>query len=161
MFKIGFYLISLIFPVFLGVEMLKDKPQEDKTEVFKYLKESYSTDLMIQELGVINKEIQRLKPNVSFPENQLRALLLLVSDNQSLASATNKTIVIDRVRLSIADDLPWHQWIEGLELSSINGVQDSFDYFYWSEKLSEALNYRISAKDLYLTSLFVDEQRVR
>lgn len=160
MIKIGFYLASLIFPVFLGFGIFNNDLDNQEKQGFEYLKDNYSTGLIKQELKVIDGEISKVKLNVSFPDNHLRALLLLASHERSLSSNSNSSVQLNKEKLSIGDQIVWEDWVQQLELSSINNNRGAFDNYYWSEQLSIALNERITAKDLYLTSLFVDEHRL-
>ncbi|HKK87437.1 MAG TPA: hypothetical protein VJ917_01220 [Saprospiraceae bacterium] len=160
MVKIGFYLASLIFPVFLGFGIFNDAFDHKEKKGFEHLKGHYSNKLITQELEVIDREIGQMKLNVSFPDNHLRALLLLASHERSLSSNSNNSIQLNKEKLSIDDQLIWKDWVQQLELSSLDKNRETFDNYYWSEQLSIALNEKITAKDLYLTSLFVDEHRL-
>ncbi len=161
MFKISLYLVSLIFPVFIGWGVFNNSSEDKSDQGFQYLKESHSTALILQELGVIDREILKLKPNVAFPQNQLRALLLLASHERALISDDNASIQLDRDKLAINRQLQWKEWVQQLDLSSLDREHEVLDHYYWSQKLSDALNNRIASKDIYLTSLFVDEHRLR
>lgn len=160
MVKIGFYLASLIFPVFLGFGIFNDASNHKEKQGFEHLKGKYSAKLISQELAVIDREIRKVKLNVSFPDNHLRALLLLASHERSLSSNSNNSIQLNKEKLSINDQIVWKDWVQQLELSRLDNNRETFDNYYWSEQLSVALNEKITAKDLYLTSLFVDEHRL-
>ena len=159
MVKIGIYLATLIFPVYLGLGVFNDDKTDSVPLGFEDIKNSYSTELMVQELRIIDREIHRLKPFVAFPENQLRALLLLASHDQALSSDSNSAIQLDWTKLTLDENVGWKDWVQGIAISRIATADAQLDAYGWSKNLAESLNNQITAKDLYLMSLFVDEHR--